>query len=459
MPKFDTPSRMNRFNAYGSSLPTGSEGVASSKCFNARNHYIHNSSIRNPVLLHIGGATPSFTLWTGNCRNFRHLPTSPRPTDIYCMVRDPLLSTIYIGGHNYTYANRRIVKWNGLKFEVLGDGLPGLVPSIAHDGTYLYASYLSSSVTYNLSIWDGSNWYDIAEGIPSTTGVFYLYYDSIDDVVYVSMAGWYFYSPSMSGTVTGGVYDAINDITTVTSSSGVFISNHVGHSIKPDSKTPRVIKTYNSASSVVVTGDASTWSAEDFKIQYNIMKIAYWDGSSFSQLLGGLNGTALSMCRMGEDIYMGGNFTQAYGLGAIPAVNANRIIRWDGTGWHALGTGVNGIVRTITHDGTNIYVGGYFTQAGGNPASRIAKWDGSNWTALGDGMNDNVNALAYDGKYLYAGGAFTSAGGLSVKNTAMWDGESWSKLSDMDSSSYSSTVHSLLLGVAATNRVNVGWAS
>src|SRR6185436_9281924 len=63
--------------------------------------------------------------------------------------------------------------------------------------------------------------------------------------------------------------------------------------------------------------------------------------------------------------------------------------------------------------GAALYAGGWFTTAGGAAANRIAKWDGSSWTALGSGMHGGVLALAgYDdgsGPALYAGGEFTSA--------------------------------------------------
>ena len=42
--------------------------------------------------------------------------------------------------------------------------------------------------------------------------------------------------------------------------------------------------------------------------------------------------------------------------------------------WSALGTGLNNLVYTIAVSGTNIYVGGDFTTAGGNTANRIAMY-------------------------------------------------------------------------------------
>ena len=48
-------------------------------------------------------------------------------------------------------------------------------------------------------------------------------------------------------------------------------------------------------------------------------------------------------------------------------------------------------------------------------ANRIARWDGTNWSALGAGMDIDVNALVVDanGK-LYAGGRFKTAGEVSA---------------------------------------------
>jgi hypothetical protein len=82
--------------------------------------------------------------------------------------------------------------------------------------------------------------------------------------------------------------------------------------------------------------------------------------------------------------------------------------------------------------GPALYAGGEFTSAGGAAANRIAKWDGSSWSALGSGMNDDVYTLAVhdDGisQVLHAGGLFTSAGGVAANRIARWDGSSWSSL-------------------------------
>ena len=79
-----------------------------------------------------------------------------------------------------------------------------------------------------------------------------------------------------------------------------------------------------------------------------------------------------------------------------------------------------------------IYVGGGFTDAGGNlDADRIAKWNGSSWSAVGSATeqieNGGVSAIAVSaaGK-VYAGGTFTDAGDNDNADfLAVWDGVSW----------------------------------
>jgi len=118
----------------------------------------------------------------------------------------------------------------------------------------------------------------------------------------------------------------------------------------------------------------------------------------------------------GPALYAGGVFTSA------GSVAANSIAKWDGSTWSALGGGVTGGVAnggvyalTVYDDGSGpaLYAGGDFTTAGGASANRIAKWDGSTWSALGGGVTgggESVHALTvFDdahGAELHVGGSF-----------------------------------------------------
>lgn len=185
-----------------------------------------------------------------------------------------------------------------------------------------------------------------------------------------------------------------------------------------------------------------------------VQLIAMWDGSSWKDLAPGINrgwleGDSpliydLTISQRG-DLYAGGSFV------AIDGVEANNIARWDGAAWRALGTttgnGVNERVLAVSVDENDqVFVGGFFTNAGGLPANHIAWWDGSTWFTWIEGseggMNNMVDALAvdHDGN-LYAGGYFTSAGEIPANHIARWDGLEWSTLAN----GVNASVHALVL--------------
>jgi hypothetical protein len=163
-------------------------------------------------------------------------------------------------------------------------------------------------------------------------------------------------------------------------------------------------------------------------------RIAKWDGSAWVALGPGMDGSVNALAVSGGDLYVGGDFTTAGG------VSARSLAKWNGSAWSALGSGIDGDVLALAVSGGDLYAGGRFNTAGGVlDTSYIAKWDGSGWSALGSGMNGSVNALAVSGGDLYVGGAFTAAGGVSANRIAKWNGSAWSALG----SGMNSFVHAL----------------
>lgn len=135
-------------------------------------------------------------------------------------------------------------------------------------------------------------------------------------------------------------------------------------------------------------------------------------------------------------LYVGGSFSIA-GTAFSPG-----IAMWDGSKWNSLGTGLSHSTSSaacfaIAIDASGVvYVGGYFTHAGGVAANSIAKWDPttSTWSSLGSGIKLSTGpgycyALRLDGKgKLYVGGNFDTAGEVSAGSIAVWDiaSSSWS---------------------------------
>jgi hypothetical protein len=129
------------------------------------------------------------------------------------------------------------------------------------------------------------------------------------------------------------------------------------------------------------------------------------------------------------NLYIGGDFTK------IDNVVVNRVAKWTGTQWLALGTGMDGgpyeKVLALAVSGDTLYAGGAFYTAGGKATLRVAKWDGSEWSPLGAGMTTGaVHALVASGDDLYAGGTFSNAGGIVARSIAKWDGSTWSALGE-----------------------------
>src|SRR2546422_7289871 len=53
--------------------------------------------------------------------------------------------------------------------------------------------------------------------------------------------------------------------------------------------------------------------------------------------------------------------------------------------WAAVGAGLNSTVTAMTIWNGQVVAGGAFTNSGGNPANRVARFDGTAWQALGTG--------------------------------------------------------------------------
>jgi hypothetical protein len=128
----------------------------------------------------------------------------------------------------------------------------------------------------------------------------------------------------------------------------------------------------------------------------------------------GLNNTVYAIAVSGTNVYVGGAFTTAGGL------SASRIARWNGSTWSALGSGVDSTVRAIMVSGSDLYVAGAFTNAGPALVNRIAKWNSSGWSALGSGVDGTVRTIAVSGSDVYVGGYFTTAGGKGSYDFGIW---------------------------------------
>jgi PKD repeat protein len=155
--------------------------------------------------------------------------------------------------------------------------------------------------------------------------------------------------------------------------------------------------------------------------------LAKWDGTSWVSVGGGIDYIAVELAVINNELHVGGSFTHAGG------VTANRIAKWDGTSWSTYGIGLPTTVQEILEYNGEVITTGSFYGSGTNMAQGIARWNGTEWVNLGGSTNGNVYATHVDTatNELYIGGNFGMAGSTLALAIAKWDGTNWSAIVDI----------------------------
>ncbi|MFZ4572790.1 MAG: immunoglobulin domain-containing protein, partial [Phycisphaerales bacterium] len=160
-------------------------------------------------------------------------------------------------------------------------------------------------------------------------------------------------------------------------------------------------------------------------------RVAAFNGSTWSTLGATPNDTVAAVAVHNGELYIGGWFTTAGGFGA-----RNHVARWTGSAWAYVGpslgsNGVSGNVNDMISYNGELYVGGSFSDASGTPVSGIARWNGSAWRDLAGAMGGSagqVLGLSAVGGRLAALGTFQYCGTTCIDGVGLWDGASWSRL-------------------------------
>jgi hypothetical protein len=146
------------------------------------------------------------------------------------------------------------------------------------------------------------------------------------------------------------------------------------------------------------------------------------------------------------NLYAAGPFINLAHLtdGEVAAQSRDHVAYRDtGGAWHAMGSGpgpafaaVTDITRSITSDGTNVYIGSDSDDIAGNVlADNVAKWDGATWSGMGsntaatDGWfpaSTFIYGLTMLGSDVVATGSFQNANGEPTADAiASFDGAAW----------------------------------
>jgi hypothetical protein len=308
--------------------------------------------------------------------------------------------------------------WTGDHWAPVGpgsfQGLTDEATTLAIAGTNVYAAgafgYAGSNAANHIARWDGRTWHPLGSGIDGTiaqvatrgTDLFVVgSFDSAGGVEATNVARW-------DGATWSSLGNGLTGKLTAIAVSDLYV--WVGREVTP-------------------TG----------------LVVSRWDGNVWNDVATGAfgYGEILALLATDDSILVGGRFDR------IDGIEVNNIALWESGQWHALNGGLTGHgpwmpndfpliqVRALLRDGTNLYVGGSFTNAGSVPAMNVARWDGAHWSALGEGIPGfgsclfgscvyPVTSLAMVQGQLFAGGGFTSELGSRPQGfLARWDGTSW----------------------------------
>ncbi len=328
---------------------------------------------------------------------------------VLSLYADTPNNVLYAGGQFTTVDGTTvngIAKWDGTRWNAMGDGFGGSRPYVFWITKYKNDIYAAGSFSasgtdsmHGIAKWNGTKWEKIGGDLKFTTQNEYIAaMHEFNNELYV-----------------GGNFDTIgtNAIKNVAKWDGTKWSA-VG------TETDDVVLVINSHNNELYIGGYFVFAAPS-GFQYRIAKL---NGNKFETVGSKGLGDATqrwvveTLATYKGKLYAGG----AFNVLESGTTQANHVAIWDGTKWSAAGAGVVGLnppaivpVRTMVVYNGLLYAGGGFVNAGQKSAYNIATWDGATWDNVHLGTNDVINAMAiYDGNIIM-GGNFTTAGGQTHK--------------------------------------------
>ncbi|MBX3377256.1 MAG: hypothetical protein KF678_09680 [Phycisphaeraceae bacterium] len=322
----------------------------------------------------------------------------------------PSAAPLLIAGGNFFHGGgtpmNLIGAWNGSQWWAMGAGLPGsgmCLLTVDPDGAgpqpeVCYSGAVGSSPAPTPARWIGSMWEVVGGGIVAPASPT------------VETMAWF-----DSSLFIGGIFSSVGGqpIASCARWDGV-----MWHAPDPRWQSSSYRSLFNHGGQLFAGGGFFFNGALP---QRGVLR---WTGSQFEPVPGAPSNNVIALSSYRGRLIAGGAFSSIW----TPGQPGEHIAAWDGTSWGPLGAGVSGTICALTTfdpDGPGplpeyLIAGGLFSFAGGVPASRIAAWDGTSWTALGSGVNGEVLSLCVYQNQLYVGGYFTLAGGQASPFLARW---------------------------------------
>lgn len=311
---------------------------------------------------------------------------------------------LYVGGEFTTIGGAtisHIARWDGNTWTPVGGGVNGDItvlavfddgsgPALIAGGEFTIAGGVPAS---HIAKWDGTSWSAMGGGVNSWVLALTVFDDGSGPALF---AAGRFTRPG-----TGNGHKVVKWDGTAWISLGLGL----------DGEIRALTGFHGEHGPQIIAGGNFTTTAENATAK----RIAAWNGTTWAELAGGLNGAVNSLITFddgtGSAVYVAGDFNTVNGVTRI-----FRIVKWNGLEWSRLSDeGLDSSPRAWTTfdsgSGVELVVGGRFRRAGGLAALYVAKWDGNAWSPFGVGVNSYVDALAVFGRSLFVGGSFTTAGG------------------------------------------------
>ena len=294
-----------------------------------------------------------------------------------------------VAGGEFTSPAGNVAVWNGSSWQTLGTGLNGVVYGFTIFNNQLIAVGAFTNGGNNVSRWNGSTWSGLGLGTNDTVYTAAVYqsllriggkFSTAGGINCSRLAGW-------NGT----------QWTAMGSPNGT-------------NNTVYALTTFNSE--LILAGD---FTSAGNLVSVNRIARYRTDGTYAALGTGIDNNKVLSLAVYQSQLYAGGNFT------SIGGVTVNNLARWNGSNWNTVLSGTNGAVSCFGFQGSNLVVGGSFTNTGNS----ISYWNGTAFSPLGNGITGgtpSVNSILVWSNILVAAGSFTTAGltDVSVNNVAAY---------------------------------------
>lgn len=267
-----------------------------------------------------------------------------------------------VAGGAFTEADgqpaRRIARWNGGRWEPLGDGFNDAVLDVAVDSvgtiyaTGRFTASGSDSLRY-VARWEDTRWIPLGNGLPSFG---YALAIGPDQAVYAG------------GSFQSSLPDAS------------YVWRWDGTQWHPLGEG--LFEPFDQVLDLDMYGD-TLYAAGNFRLGGDLpgSNLARWDGMRWEGLGSpGMNAlTSVDVSEHGE-VYVGG-------------LIKNYVGRWVSGGIEELDGGVNRFSRVVYSQGQDLFVGGHFTQAGGRSSNFLARWSPSTGTSIALDPGSNHKGL------------------------------------------------------------------